>query len=106
MSRRRTTLALTLSLLALAAAPVAAHDEVKTKIDPSMLLDLTSPKAADSNKAFDESIKREPPAAPKTEWKPQPDGSYKYGNTTIFIRHDCPPGSETYEPPLLPGRRR
>ncbi|HTO11313.1 MAG TPA: hypothetical protein VMQ51_07055 [Candidatus Binatia bacterium] len=106
MTRPTATLALALSLLTLAAATAAAHDEAKTKIDPTMLLDLTAPKETGPNRAFDESIKRDPPAPAKTEWKPQPDGSYRYGNTTIFIRHDCPPGSEFYEPPPLPGRRR
>ena len=103
---RRTTFALTLSLLTLVAAPVAAHEEAKSKIDPTMLLDLTAPKQTGASKAFDEAIKQGPPAAPKTEWKAQPDGSYRYGNTTIFIRHDCPPGGEFFEPPPLPGRRR
>src|SRR5689334_3994883 len=105
---RTTALGIALGLLALA-APAAAHDEAKTKIDPSSILNLTAPRpAADAaNRAFDESLKREPPAAPnKSEWKQQPDGSYKYGNTTIIIRHDCPPGGEFFEPPPLPGRRR
>ena len=105
MTRPRTALAIAVSLLALA-APVAAHEEAKTKIDPSMLLDLTAPRAGSPGKAFDESLKREPPATPKTEWKQEPDGSYRYGNTTIIIRHDCPPGSEFFEPPPRPGRRR
>jgi hypothetical protein len=103
MTRR--TLALTLSLLALAVVPAAAHDEAQGKIDPTMLLNMTAPKGNDPARAFDEALKREPPAAPKNEWKPQPDGSYRYGNTTIFIRDDCPPG-EGFGPPPLPGRRR
>jgi hypothetical protein len=96
------------SLLVLAAAvPAAAAEEAKPKIDPSVILDLTAPRTADPSRAYDESIKREtPPAAGKQEWKQRPDGSYQYGNTTIIIRHDCPPGSEYYEPPPLPGRRR
>ena len=36
----------------------------------------------------------------------QPDGSVRYGNTTVIIRHDCPPGGEFFEPPPRPGRRR
>ena len=95
------------SLLALAAAaPATAADEPK-KIDPSVILDLTAPRPADPGRAYDESIKREtPPASARHEWKQRPDGSYQYGNTTIIIRQDCPPGSEFYEPPPLPGRRR
>ncbi len=109
MTRTTTTLGLTAALLAALAAPVLAHEEAKTKIDSSVILDITAPRpgTGSSNRAFDESIKRDPPAAnPKTEWKQQPDGSYKYGNTTIIIRHDCPPGGEFFEPPSLPGRRR
>jgi hypothetical protein len=106
MTRPRTALAITVSLLALA-APAVAHEEAKTKIDPSILLNLTAPRTGSPDRALDESIKREPPADPgKVEWKPQPDGSYKYGNTTIIIRHDCPPGGEFFEPPPRPGRRR
>jgi len=74
-----------------------------------VILDITAPRPdAATNRAFDESIKRGGPlpANAKTEWKQQPDGSYKYGNTTIIIRHDCPPGGEFFEPPSLPGRRR
>ena len=98
---------LTSLLLLVAASPAVAHDEAKTKIDPSILLDMTAPRTGDPSRAFDESLKTAPkPANPKTEWKQQPDGSYKYGNTTIIIRHDCPPGGEFFEPPPLPGRRR
>jgi hypothetical protein len=93
-------------VMLVAVAPVAAHDEAKTKIDPSVILDLTAPRAPDPSRAYDEAIKREGPASPQTQWKQRPDGGYQYGNTTIFIRHDCPPGSEFYEPPPLPGRRR
>jgi hypothetical protein len=106
---KTTTLGITL-VLALAAAPAAAHDEAKTKIDSSIILDITAPRpnAGAATRAFDESLRRDgpPPAHPKNEWKQQPDGSYKYGNTTIIIRHDCPPGGEFFEPPQLPGRRR
>jgi hypothetical protein len=105
---RTTTLGLTVALLTAVAAPAFAHEEAKTKIDSSVILDITAPRpgAGSANRAFDESIKRDPPSNPKTEWKQQPDGSYKYGNTTIIIRHDCPPGGEFFEPPSLPGRRR
>ena len=104
---RTTTFGLTL-VLALAAGPVAAHEEAKTKIDASAILDIVAPKpnAGAANRAFDESIKRDAPTDSKTEWKQQPDGSYKYGNTTIIIRHDCPPGEQFFDPPPRPGRRR
>jgi len=109
MTDHRTAWLGTITLLALATAmPAFAHEEAKTRIDPSMILDLTAPRAAEPGRAFDESLRRDgpPPANPKVEWKQQPDGSYRYGNTTIIIRQDCPPGSEHFEPPPLPGRRR
>jgi hypothetical protein len=98
----------TAPLLVLAfAVPAAAHEEAKTKIDPSAILDITAPRPALPSRAYDESIKREgPPPANATEWRQQSDGSYRYGNTTIIIRQDCPPGSEHFEPPPRPGRRR
>jgi hypothetical protein len=103
---RRLTLAGVLTLL-VAAAPALAHEEAKTKIDPSMLLDITSPKVPQAGRAQDEAIKvpGPTPANAAQEWKQQPDGSYRYGNTTIVIRQDCPPGTHHYEPPPLPGRR-
>jgi hypothetical protein len=108
MTDRRLAWLGTFALLAVSAAPALAHEEAKTKIDPSMILDLTSPRATQPGRAYDESIRHDgpPPANPKHEWKQQPDGSYRYGNTTIIIRQDCPPGSEHFEPPPLPGRRR
>lgn len=89
-------------------APVAAHEEAKTKIDPSVILDITAPRTPSPGRAYDESLRLDGPrpANPKPEWKQQSDGSYRYGNTTIIIRQDCPPGSEHFEPPPLPGRRR
>ena len=103
---KRLMLAGTLAFL-VTAAPALAHEEAKTKIDPSMLLDITSPKTPQAGRAQDEAIKRPGPAPANAaqEWKPQPDGSYRYGNTTIVIRGDCPPGTQHYEPPPLPGRR-
>jgi len=87
----------------------SAHDEAKSPITPSMILDMTKPAAAPTrDRAYDEAIKQPPPAAPRslTDGELQPDGSVRYGNTTVIIRHDCPPGGEFYQPPPLPGRRR
>ena len=107
---RTATLGTAIALL-LAAAPALAHDEAKTKIDPRSILEITAPRpsSASDSRASEEAIKREPPADPnKIEWKQQPDGSYKYGNTTVTttIHHrDCPPGGDFFEPPPRPGRR-
>jgi hypothetical protein len=90
-------------------AVVSAHDEAKTPVSGSIILDITKqPSAPARDRAFDESLRRDgpPPANPKTEPVLQPDGSVRMGNTTVIIRHDCPPGGEFFEPPPRPGRRR
>ena len=88
-------------------AVAAAHDEAKTPINNSIILEMTRPSTESRERAFDQSLKQGgPPARPKAEPVVQPDGSVKYGNTTVIIRHDCPPGSEFFEPPPRPGRRR
>jgi hypothetical protein len=98
---------LVLALLGLPAV-AAGHEEAKTPISPSMILDITRPPTPGRDRAFDESLRREGPAPATRPLEPvlQPDGSVRYGNTTIIIRHDCPPGSEFFEPPPRPGRRR
>jgi hypothetical protein len=86
----------------------AAHDEAKTPITPSMILDMTKPVAPSRDRAYDEAIRQPGPAPAKSpmDGEVQPDGTVRYGNTTVIIRHDCPPGGEFFEPPPRPGRRR
>jgi hypothetical protein len=86
----------------------AAHDEAKTPVTGSIILEMTKPTAPARERAFDEALRQDgpPPGRPKPEPVVQPDGSIRYGNTTVIIRHDCPPGSEFFEPPPRPGRRR
>lgn len=87
----------------------SAHDEAKTPITPSMILDMTKPIAAPTrDRAYDEAIRQPGPAPVKspTDGEIQRDGSVRYGNTTVIIRQDCPPGGEFFEPPPRPGRRR
>ena len=76
-------------------AVASAHDEAKTPVSGSIILDMTKPAAPARERAFDESLRQAgpPPARPKVEPVVQPDGSIRYGNTTVIIRHDCPPGS-------------
>jgi hypothetical protein len=96
-----------LVLVAVLPAVAVAHDEAKTPVSGSIILDITKSPAQARDRAFDESLRQDgPPARPKTEPVVQPDGSVKYGNTTVIIRHDCPPGGEFFEPPPRPGRRR
>ena len=89
-------------------AVASAHDEAKTPVSGSIILDMTKPAAPARERAFDESLRQAgpPPARPPLEPVVQPDGSVRYGNTTVIIRHDCPPGSEFFEPAPRPGRRR
>jgi len=35
-----------------------------------------------------------------------PDGSVRYGRTVITVKNPCPPNSNHWEPPILPGRGR
>jgi hypothetical protein len=89
-------------------AVAAAHEEAKTPITPSIMLDMTRPPAAPRERAFDEALRQPGPTPANKPLEPvvQPDGSIRYGNTTIIIRHDCPPGGEFFEPLPRPGRRR
>jgi hypothetical protein len=104
---RTGALALAAALIVGLAAPAAAHDEAKTPIKGSIILDIVAPRPEGRDRAFDESLRQPgPPPARKLEGEVQPDGSVRYGNTTVIIHRDCPPGSEFFEPPPLPGRRR
>jgi hypothetical protein len=98
---------LVLLLLGLPAV-AAAHEQAKTPVSPSIMLEMTRPPAPGRDRAFDEALRLPgpPPANKPLEPVVQPDGSIRYGNTTIIIRHDCPPGGEFYEPLPRPGRRR
>jgi hypothetical protein len=99
-----------LSVALLLGLPVlaAAHEEAKTPITPSMILDMSKPAVPSPDRAYNESLRTPGPAPVRSpmEGQIQPDGSIRYGNTTVIIRHDCPPGSELFEPPPRPGRRR
>jgi hypothetical protein len=98
-----------LALVVLAVPAVAvAHEEAKTPVSGSIILDMSRPPAPARDRAFDESLRGGGPAPANKPLEPvvQPDGSIRYGNTTVIIRHDCPPGAEHFEPPPRPGRRR
>jgi hypothetical protein len=102
----RTWMLGTLALLVGLPVAAVAHDEAKTPVTGSIILEMTKPGAGTRDRAFDESLRRDGPPPPKTEYQVQPDGSVRYGNTTVIIRHDCPPGGDFFEPPPRPGRRR
>jgi hypothetical protein len=102
----RTWMLGTLALLVGLPVAAVAHDEAKTPVTGSIILEMTKPVAGTRDRAIDESLRRDVPTPPKTENQLQPDGSVRYGNTTVIIRHDCPPGGDFFEPPPRPGRRR
>jgi len=104
----KTAIILTGALLLGLPALAVAHDEAKTPITPSIILDMSKPVGPTRDRAYDEAIKQPGPAPAKSplDGEVQPDGSVRYGNTTVIIRHDCPPGGEFFEPPPRPGRRR
>jgi hypothetical protein len=104
----KTMIVLSVTLLLGLPVLAAAHDEAKTPITPSMILDMTKPVAPTRDRAYDEAIRQPgpPPAKSPMDGEVQPDGTVRYGNTTVIIRHDCPPGGEFFEPPPRPGRRR
>ena len=93
-------------VLVLLGTGVASADEAKTRISPSMFLDLTAPRAVARDTAYLESLKAEPMVPPRpANGEVQADGSVRYGNVTITVRNPCPPGSDHDEPKPLPGRR-
>jgi len=94
------------ALVVVAGAGVAGADEAKTRISPSMLLDLTAPRVASRDTAYLESLKSAPSVAPRpANGEVQEDGSVRYGSVTVTVRNPCPPGSFHEEPLPLPGRR-
>ena len=104
----KTLMVLTVALLLGLPVLAVAHDEAKTPISPSIILDMSKPVVPSRDKAYNESLRDPGPAPAKSplEGVVQPDGSVRYGNTTVIIRHECPPGGEFFEPPPRPGRRR
>jgi hypothetical protein len=101
----RTAIVLVTGLLMLGLAAAAGAEEMKTPISASMFLNMTS-RTEPREAAYDEALKDKPRLAPRSdEGVIQPDGSVRYGRTTIVVRNPCPPGDFHYEPPPLPGRR-
>ena len=89
------------------AAPVgpASADEAKTSISAGMLLNILAPRIEGRDAAYDRALKESAPAPRPRDGEVLPDGSVRYGNTTVTVRNPCPPGTAHFEPPPLPGRR-
>jgi hypothetical protein len=108
---QRSTLS-TLGALALVVTVLgpAAADEAKATISVRSVLDIVSPVHESRETAYNRALRDPsfgpPPAPSPMEGQVLPDGSVRYGRTTITVKNPCPPGTAHYEPPPLPGRRR
>jgi hypothetical protein len=90
----------------LATAGAAGADEAKTPLSAGMILEIVAAPVQTRASAFDEALKRPaPPPADRTVGEVLPDGSVRYGKTVITVKNPCPPGTDHWEPPPLPGRR-
>jgi hypothetical protein len=90
--------------MVLAGAGSALADEAKARINASMFLDLTAPRASARDLAYQESLTAAPAVPPRpANGEVQEDGSVRYGDVTVIVRNPCPPGHD--EPKPLPGRR-
>jgi hypothetical protein len=94
-----------LVLAAFGSTAPAVADEAKSSLSASMILGIMSQPRESREVAFDEALKSGPlpPQGPVMEVLP--DGSVRYGDVTMTVKNPCPPGTEHYEPPPLPGRR-
>jgi hypothetical protein len=88
-------------------APGAAAEQAKTPITASTILSIVASPVEPRVSAFDEALRQPPPPAPEgSAGEVLPDGSVRYGRAIITVKNPCPPGTDHYEPPVLPGRRR
>ncbi len=104
MMKRLLVLTMLAAAAVLGGAPAVA-DQAKTPVSATMFLSIMSAPLEARDAAFDRSLKDDGPAQRSTLGDVLPDGTVKYGRTTITVRNPCPPGTAHYEPPPLPGRR-
>lgn len=87
----------------------ARAEETKTPISATMFLKMTAPTESRAS-AYDAALK-DPNAYAKPaetgfgDGEVLPDGSVRYGRTTVTVRNPCPPSEHALMPPSLPGRR-
>lgn len=111
VSRRAGFAAVVLVGIWLAVEAPALAEEARPSISAPMILNLISRPVESPDVALSEAIRREaasPPAARPGEPEVLPDGSVRYGRTTVrVIIKDCPETSGHYDfgPRPLPGRR-
>jgi hypothetical protein len=84
---------------------VAAEPAADARAGPAILLELLGRAPESRGTAYDESLKTSGPRARGPAGVPQPDGSLRYGNVSVYVKEMCPEGV-TLDVPPLPGRRR
>jgi hypothetical protein len=72
---------------------------------PAIFLELFGRSPESRVTAYDESLKTSGPAPRTPVGVPQPDGSVRYGNVSVYVKEVCPEGA-SFDLPPLPGRRR
>jgi hypothetical protein len=106
---RRLARVVTVGVVAVAlGTPVSARgEEAKTPVSAALLLGIVARPVERPEVAFEKSLRDDGPAVanPATAGEVQPDGSVRYGRLTVTVKNPCPPGTEHYEAPPLPGRR-
>jgi hypothetical protein len=111
MDRRVGLAAAALAGMWLAGAAPALAEEPRPSISAPMILNLISRPVESPDVALSEAIRSEaaaPPAARPDQPEVLPDGSVRYGRSTVrVIIKDCPETSGHYDfaPRPLPGRR-
>lgn len=97
---------LVISAMVVGAAGVANADEAKTPVSAAMILSIVGAPVESRTSAFDEALRRPAPSVSDgSAGEVLADGSVRYGRTVITVKNPCPPGTDHWEPPPLPGRR-
>jgi hypothetical protein len=93
-------------LLAGAAWPLGA-EEARPALNAPLILNLLALPMEKPETAFQESLRAAPVARSGPGWEALPDGSYRYGPSSlnVIIKNPCPEGT-LHAPVALPGRRR
>lgn len=95
-----------LALVLLAGAPAAHAEDGRPPFPAPLLLNLANVPMESPEVAFRESLRSAPAPRPSPEWEILPDGSARYGTTTVgvILKNPCPEG--THKAVALPGRGR
>ena len=94
-------------VLLLGLSAVAAAEEVREQLNPSMILNMLARPIESPEAAFNAALKSDP-TAPRPVRPDEGDGRGKT-NLTVTVRNPCPPGDFAHEAASLrslPGRAR